>query len=143
MGPGVFQRPDLELKQMGLLQVKRFISRRVPGEYLEYYYYKPETDEKLPLLLFLHGSGSRGKDISAMNVSGPMKELEKGRPMPAVLAAPHCHANTWFDLFQVLCEFTEEAAAWPEVDGSRVYLTGNSMGGYTAWQLAMSHPEIF
>ena len=73
MGPGVFQRPDLELKQMGLLQVKRFISRRVPGEYLEYYYYKPETDEKLPLLLFLHGSGSRGKDISAMNVSGPMK----------------------------------------------------------------------
>ena len=29
------------------------------------------------------------------------------------------------------------------VDRERIYLMGSSMGGYGAWQLAMSRPEIF
>ena len=31
----------------------------------------------------------------------------------------------------------------PFVDKSRVYLIGNSMGGYATWQLAMAKPKLF
>lgn len=31
----------------------------------------------------------------------------------------------------------------PFVDKKRIYLTGNSMGGYGTWALSMAHPELF
>ncbi|MGH9830076.1 MAG: alpha/beta fold hydrolase, partial [Blastocatellia bacterium] len=30
-----------------------------------------------------------------------------------------------------------------KIDPSRIYLTGHSMGGFGAWQVASDHPEIF
>lgn len=126
-----------------MFEEKRFASRRVPGEYLDYLSYRPKGEGKLPLLLYIHGAGSRGSDIKKLAHVGPIGELDKGRVIPAVLLAPQCHAETWFDLYTVLCEFIETAIARDDVDPDRVYLTGSSMGGYTTWQLCISHPEWF
>jgi predicted peptidase len=37
----------------------------------------------------------------------------------------------------------EQVRQDPQVDGSRIYLTGLSMGGYGSWELAMRHPTWF
>ena len=38
---------------------KKFISHQFPGEYLDYLYYQPETDQPLPLLIYTPGAGCR------------------------------------------------------------------------------------
>lgn len=107
--------------------------------------YPKDFDEtkKYPLLLFLHGAGTRGNNLGALKGNAFFKETEKYEDFPFVVAAPLCSENTWFDMMETLKAWIKETAALPYVDASRVYLMGNSMGGYATWQLAMSMPELF
>lgn len=123
---------------------KKFVSEKHAGEYLNYLEYLPEEPyEKLPLVIYLHGAGSRGNDLSRMNPTGPVKELQNGRTIHAAVIAPQCHGETWFDLFQLLLEFIETYRAKSAIDPDRVYLTGCSMGAFAVWQVCISHPEWF
>ena len=100
-------------------------------------------DEKNPLIIFLHGAGSRG-DTTEKLVTNPFFLLtEKFESFPFVVLAPLCSENTWFDSFEKLKNLVIEAEKLPFVDASRIYLVGASMGGYATWQLAMSMPEHF
>ena len=99
--------------------------------------------EKYPVILFLHGAGSRGKDIDTLLGNPYFQITQKHSDFPFVTVAPHCHADTWFDLFETLEKLAKAIVAMPFTDGSRIYLIGASMGGYATWQLAMSMPEYF
>lgn len=100
-------------------------------------------NKRYPVILFLHGAGTRGDDMSRL-VSHPFFVLtEKHESFPFVCVAPLCSENTWFDLWEHLEKLVTEIAELPFADQSRIYLTGASMGGYAAWQLAMSMPEYF
>ena len=126
------------------MEHKRFVSQKYRGEYLDYLYHKPaNATGKLPLVLHLHGAGSRGNDLSLMKDQAVTEELKNGRNIPAVVVVPQCHADSWFDLFHVLTEFSDTFRHAEDVDIDRVYLTGLSMGGYGAWQLLLSHPDWF
>lgn len=57
--------------------------------------------------------------------------------------APLCSRDSWFDVFEQLQDFVKMVAAHPAVDANRLYLVGNSMGGFGSWQLAMTMPEYF
>jgi predicted peptidase len=57
--------------------------------------------------------------------------------------APHCTENFWYDKYETLARFAHAVARMPFADPTRYYLCGASMGGYTAWQLALSHPTLF
>lgn len=108
---------------------------RYPKGYLE--------GKKYPVILFLHGAGSRGTDINLL-LNNPFFQLtDIDLELPFVTVAPQCSANTWFDLFETLERFVKELAVMPFVDSSKIYLIGASMGGYATWQLAMSLPEYF
>ncbi len=111
--------------------------------FLRYYKYEKTSKTPQPLILYIHGAGSRGNELSQMSMVGPLGELLKGRDIPAVVLAPQCYKNTWFDLFSVLEEFIEYAINNENIDKQRVYICGISMGGYAAWQMAMSHPDWF
>ena len=127
-----------------VLEEKRFDSARRRGEHLYYLSYVPkDAAEPLPLLVYIHGAGSRGHSLDQMGVVGPIKLIEEGKPFPAMLAAPQCHEDHWFDLFETLAEFIDAMRHDPRVDVGRVYVTGGSMGGFTTWQLACMHPEWF
>ncbi|KAB2838418.1 MAG: hypothetical protein F9K45_11365, partial [Melioribacteraceae bacterium] len=57
----------------------------------DYLLYIPENinkNEKLPVLLFLHGNGERGNDINNVKVNGPLYEVENGRDFPFIIIAP-------------------------------------------------------
>lgn len=127
---------------MNLFTDKKFVSSKT-GRELKYLYYSPNTDESVPLIIYLHGAGSRGTELSQVSHAGPIGELEKGRNIPARMVAPQCSGDTWFELFETLMDFAESTANESGVDKSRIYLTGVSMGAYAAWQLAMTKPDMF
>lgn len=103
-----------------------------------------ESGQKLPLMLFLHGSGERGDDLSRVAVHGPPKLVEQGRNFPFILASPQCPADTlWSTHFDALNALLDDIIAAYPVDTSRIYLTGLSMGGSAAWNFAAMYPERF
>jgi len=108
---------------------------RYPVEYTE--------GKKYPVILLLHGAGSRGGDIEILKENPFFSITDKQKDFPFISVVPQCHANTWFDLFETLQRFVRCLAVKPYADAGRLYLMGPSMGGYATWQLAMSMPEYF
>ena len=112
---------------------------------IDYVMRRPENEEdgkKYPLVIYVHGAGGRGRDISLIknhcffNLSAPFLK-------DATSVAPQCYANSWFDIFEQLLDFIEYVISDNAVDRQRVYVMGASMGGYTTWQLGMARPELF
>ena len=98
---------------------------------------------KCPLLIYLHGAGTRGSNMNLLVDSVFFQITGKYSEFPFAVAAPLCEENTWFDVWEHLKSFVLEVMNLPCVDKSRVYIMGASMGGYATWQLAMSMPEYF
>ena len=98
---------------------------------------------KYPVILCLHGAGTRGTDIDRVMNYSLLQETASLDSFPFIVVAPLCHENTWFDMWPTLKALVREIAMLPRTDETRIYLTGNSMGGYAVWQLAMSMPEYF
>ena len=96
-----------------------------------------------PVLLFLHGAGTRGNRTDALRAHPFFADTQKHPDFPFVSVAPLCSENTWFDLFESLEALVEQIVKAPFADPRRIYLMGASMGGYGTWQLAMSMPEVF
>lgn len=99
------------------------------------------TKEKKPLILFLHGSGEKGNDIEKVKVHGPFKYLKTNK-LDAYVLAPQCPENEYWDsevLYRLILKIQKEY----NIDSNRIYLTGLSMGGWGAWNLAFEHPETF
>ncbi|MBQ9779209.1 MAG: prolyl oligopeptidase family serine peptidase [Clostridia bacterium] len=116
-------------------------------ETLPYILQLPENYEKgrrYPILLNLHGAGTRGITLEEYAQS-PMFDrfAEHMQIEPFITVAPHCTAHTWFDRFETLIRLAQLLPTLPFADPDRIYLMGTSMGGYGAWQLGMSHPELF
>src|SRR5258706_2840708 len=117
-----------------------------------------QVDDKFPLILFLHGSGDRGDDLAQLGHSGPLKvateddalgRILRGHADPKwknvpgfILVCPQCPAGEWWSA-QQLADVLDEVAGNYRVDLDRVYITGVSMGGYGAWELAVEFPERF
>ena len=102
-------------------------------------------DKKYPLLIYLHGAGSRGGDISIVSdaVTGPIGEINRGHKLPFIIAAPQCNVKMWFEISETVLGFIDMVAARPDVDRTRVYLSGTSMGGYACWYFAMFRADLF
>ena len=102
-----------------------------------------DQSKQYPVILELHGAGTRSCPISEI-VSGLFfKTIERYDDFPFVCVAPHCVENTWFDIWEQLKKLVCHITSQPNVDRDRVYIMGASMGGYATWQLAMSMPEYF
>jgi predicted peptidase len=106
----------------------------------------PEGYEKsrarVPLILFLHGAGERGEDVQKVAVHGLFKEIRNGRKIPAVVIAPQCPRNGWWDADD-LTAILDSAERKYRIDRDRIYVTGLSMGGYGTWALGMRNPGRF
>lgn len=104
---------------------------------------KYEEGKKYPVIIFLHGAGTRGNDINVL-LNGLYFQLAyKHSDFQFITVAPLCSENTWFDVFEKLKRFAYKITDEKFTDKERVYLVGASMGGYCTWQLAMSLPELF
>lgn len=102
-------------------------------------------DKKYPLLIHLHGAGSRGSDIGVIfdTAVGPIGEINRGRKLPFIVVSPQCGAKMWFEISETVLAFIDEVAARPDIDRSRIYMCGISMGGYACWYFSMFRAELF
>ncbi len=123
---------------------EKTISRSMAIEYLLYLpadYDK--ADEKWPLILFLHGAGERGDDLQLVAKHGPPK-IVKQKDMPFIVVSPQCPKDSWWPKQnEVLINLLDDIVSRYNVDESRIYLTGLSMGGYGSWSLGCDHPKRF
>lgn len=113
---------------------------------LGYVLYKPEEYSKskkdYPLIVFLHGAGERGTDLEKVKVHGPFKYMKDGHKIDAVIMAPQCPKGTYWQPEKVAA-LTRKIIKENQIDPSRVYLTGLSMGGYGVWATGGKYPELF
>ncbi len=98
--------------------------------------------EKYPVLIFMHGAGSRGKDTTLLRCN-PFYEITDKMDLPFITVAPLCHSDTWFCILESVIAFIKNIYNCEFCDKSRFYLMGASMGGYASWQIGMSVPELF
>lgn len=130
-------------KQTGLFETK--VSRDVR---LAYLLYLPEgyeaTEQKWPLVLFLHGAGERGSDLEKLKIHGPTKLAAAGKQFPFILVAPQCPQDGWWTAkTEDLAMLVDHIAETYRVYTSRLYVTGLSMGGYGTWSLITQYPDKF
>ena len=113
-------------------------------EYLISYPEGFEEDKKYPLVIILHGAGTRGKPIDALRNNPAVVNLLKRQDARGyILLAPHCKSGDWNEWMNILIRLVETYREIPYIDETRVYLTGNSMGGYGTWALATLRPDWF
>ena len=106
--------------------------------------YGQQPDEKWPLILYLHGVGESGDDLELVKIHGIPKIVERRPDFPFVALSPQCPSGTmWSAHYQTLKALLHQVVTGYAVDEKRVYLTGNSMGGYGTWGMAMAHPNLF
>ncbi len=104
--------------------------------------YGADAAKRWPLILFLHGAGERGNNLSIVAKHGPPKIDTSEKNFPFIVVSPQCpDGQIWSnDLLLALLDEIETKYA---VDTKRVYLTGLSMGGFGTWSLGLAHPEKF
>lgn len=102
-----------------------------------------KAGEKYPVIIFLHGAGTRGNDFDILLNNPYFKIVYTHSDFPFITVAPQCAENSWFDVFERLKRLVIRTASADYTDKERIYLMGASMGGYGTWQLATSMPEMF
>lgn len=122
-----------------------------------------EEGETYPLVLFLHGMGERGDDNEAQLRHFPERMLqpEYREAFPCFVVAPQCPDDElWVEvpdqwrrskpmpaepspaMQRAVAAMLDTLRSEP-VDKERLYLTGLSMGGFGAWDLATRHANWF
>jgi predicted peptidase len=117
---------------------KKRLSKEVELDYLLHLPqgYAENKELRWPLILFLHGAGERGSDLSIVAKHGPPKLVAAGKDIPAIVISPQCPANQWWtDYLDGLLALLDETEKKYRVDRDRVYVTGLSMGGFGTWAL--------
>jgi len=138
--------------KQGPPQETGFLNRRLElhGVTYRFQVYLPEEwrrdDRKQwPIVLALHGRGERGSEgMWQTQIGLPQAVRDHPERWPFIIVLPQCPlASYWTDpemmalAMAALDRETEEFHGDPE----RTYLTGLSLGGYGAWELARVYPH--
>jgi len=121
------------------LRISRTVSTdfllTIPEEYAK------DHKKRWPMLVFLHGSGECGTDLSKVSRHGPPKEIANGRKFPFIVVSPQCPDDFWDPA--VVTQLVDMIERRYRVDRDREYVTGLSLGGYGAYELAAANPGRF
>ena len=113
-------------------------------EYLISYPAGFQEDKKYPLVIFLHGAGTRGEEIDRLKRNACVQNLLKRQDARGyILLAPHCKSGDWNERMALLIRLVESYREISYIDKTRVHLTGNSMGGYGTWALTTLRAHWF
>jgi predicted peptidase len=124
------------------------------GQTLRYSLFVPHRDqpgaatEALPLVLCLHGAG--GNTAAANLLAGPKAQ----QAHPCIVMAPACDGEARWVAGTIrgkeakgveteLMEALDTVIQMTKADPNRIYVTGQSMGGYGTWGLLSLHADKF
>jgi len=121
-----------------------------------------DVQKTYPILIYLHGAGSRGDDnLKQLRswVAGWMDEDLQAQH-PCLILMPQCPAKQqWVNVpwkegsydfktlpisqpLQLAKEVVDKVINENAVDRHRIYVMGCSMGGYGTWNFVMHYPEL-
>lgn len=135
------------------------------GKVLKYRLLKPAAqaaNEKLPLVLFMHGAGERGNDNGAQLKNGVLAfaKPEARTKYPCFIVAPQVpNGQMWVDTpwsldkhtipekptetMRLSMELLTALQKEFNIDAKRLYVSGVSMGGFGAWDAISRWPDVF
>ena len=102
-----------------------------------------ESQQGLPVVLYLHGKSCTGTDINMVTRYGSIAAVRKGVDIPAIVIAPQVeiYKNGWEPkkakavLDYVISNY--------RVDTNRMYVFGMSMGGSGTYKVIAAYPDTF
>ena len=108
-------------------------------------------EEKLPMILFLHGAGERGKStpetVERVRVHGIAKYFcadPDYHGLRVITASPQCPEDmVWDHITTQLLDWMQAVIEEYGADTERIALTGLSMGGYGTWNMLTMYPDLF
>jgi acetyl esterase/lipase len=116
--------------------------------YLPEDYRKPDEERERrhwPVILFLHGRGERGSEgMWQTQVGLPAQVRDHPERWPFVIVMPQCSLHHfWTDpeMLQMATAALSQEEREFHTDPDRTYLSGLSLGGYGAWELAKENPH--
>lgn len=111
-------------------------------KYLIFYPANFQEHKKYPLVLFLHGAGTRSETTEILRNNASLLNIKKRQDERGfILLAPLCQNGDWFAWMTPLLQLVGEIRALPFVDETRLHVTGNSMGGYGTWEFSSLRPD--
>jgi predicted peptidase len=148
---------DLLLRRAGIapggeteLKRQRIVHSERPGR-LDYVLWIPDEapeDRGWPMIVYLHGGDGGGHPSSPAGYGLP-RQIEQGFTVPWVVVSPHCpnlpHPNrhSWSEYPDEVVAVVDEVRLRYPIDDTAILLTGVSMGGHGAWDLAARCPGRF
>ena len=126
---------------------KDFPAREIAGRgYRVYVPANRDPNKKLPVMLFLHGSGARGDDNIAQ-VDGFRWGIEPVKDkIDFIVVLPQCRENTFWaakDMADYSLTALDQTVKEFNGDPQKLYLAGFSLGGYGTWQIGAANPGKF
>ena len=96
-------------------------------------------DKKYPLVVFLHGAGTRSNDFEKLKKNSAVLNIKARQDERGyILVAPLCPPKRdWNEYMSALICLVGTLRKLPYVDKTRVHITGNSMGGYGTWEFCI------
>ena len=122
-----------------------------------------EDSSLYPLVICLHGAGGRGDDNTGRGCYAydVLKQTENRENYPCYIFFPQCPTGEqWVDTpwnlgnynigdveasdeMEFVIHFIDSIINNYSIDKSRIYVTGQSMGGFGTWDLILRRPELF
>ena len=112
---------------------------------MRYYLNVPENPTKnMPLVIFLHGKGNCNNFSAVANfkLTNYVKAYSKEKFIFLAPKTPYCD---WQDggVIKILTNLIDSIGDTYEIDKSRIYLTGHSLGGSGVWAAAERNPNKY
>ena len=124
-----------------LKQKRKIISNKKTFKY--YIYYPNIIKKNMPVLVFLHGIGERGNNLSDIEKYALPKYMNK-LDIPYIVIAPQCHENNFWDYHlrdvEKILGIEHEKF---QFDKNNIFILGSSMGAYGAWNYLIQRPNLF
>ncbi|MES2003708.1 MAG: PHB depolymerase family esterase [Bacteroidota bacterium] len=157
---------SLSAQELNLFEKKEFINGKDTLRYRILYPPKYKKRKSYPLIVFLHGSGERGRDNEAQLIHGGnlfVKEIIR-KNFPAIVVFPQCPADSTWSRFKRVGNSVEREFLRDEMppvpqqlvkqlidslvinriaDDRRLYLGGLSLGGFGVYDLLTRYPDYF
>jgi|SRR3954468_768771 predicted peptidase len=147
---------------------KKFEARTLKRDWtMPYRLFRPQATGKMPLVLYLHGSGGQGDDnfkqLGLGNIFGTRVWLlpENQRKFPCYVVVPQSNRG-WVrydpakldkEVYEMVpglgqgtgmaLEVVEALVREFSIDERRIYVTGQSMGGAGTWNIITNRPKFF
>lgn len=103
------------------------------------------SNKPWPIILFLHGRGERGSEgMWQTQIGLPQQLRDHPERWPFIVVMPQCplrHFWTDPEMLQMAMATLDQESREFHADPDRTYLSGLSLGGYGAWELAKLYPH--